>query len=78
MLCSWYRACPVESIQEMLLNEEELEDGYSEEEELLDSDSLEDDDALFAELDDEEILLDDTDLGIDNLLNDQDLIDDEE
>ena len=34
-----------------------------------------DEDALFADFDDEEIVLDDTDLGEDNLLNDQDLLD---
>ena len=37
-----------------------------------------DEDALFEGLDDEEILLDDTDLGEDNLLNDQDLLDENE
>ena len=66
--------------EEAILDEDELADGYSEEgDDLLDGDdSLEDDDALFAELDDEEILLDDTDLGEDNLLNDQDILDDTE
>ena len=59
-----------------VVNESELDDGYSEE--LLDEDSLDDEDALFEEFDDEEILLDDTDLGADNLLNDQDILDDEE
>ena len=37
-----------------------------------------DEDSLFEGLDDEEILLDDTDLGEDNLLNDQDLLDENE
>ena len=66
--------------EEAIVDEDELADGYSEEgDDLLDGDdSLDDDDALFAELDDEEILLDDTDLGEDNLLNDQDILDDTE
>ena len=34
-------------------------------------------DSLFADLDDDEVLLDDTDLGEDNILNDQDLLDED-
>ncbi len=69
-------------LEEQVLNEEEL-NGYieddSEEAILLDEEEgIEEDDALFADLDDEEILLDDTDLGEDNLLNDQDLLEDGE
>ena len=69
-------------LEEQVLNEEEL-NGYieddSEEAILLDDEEdIEEDDALFADLDDEEILLDDTDLGEDNLLNDQDLLEDGE
>ena len=55
----------------------DLHDGYEEEAVLADEDQ-EDDEALFEELSDDEIELADTDLGVDNLLNDQDIIDDEE
>ena len=55
----------------------DLHDGYEEEAVLADEDQ-EDDEALFKELSDDEIELADTDLGVDNLLNDQDIIDDEE
>ncbi len=67
-------------MEEQVVDETELSDGYIEANED-DGEMLEDSeesDALFADLDDEEILLDDTDLGEDNLLNDQDLLDDEE
>ena len=56
----------------------DLHDGYEEEEAVLADEEQEDDEALFEELSDEEIELADTDLGVDNLLNDQDIIDDEE
>ncbi|MCI9039613.1 MAG: DNA-directed RNA polymerase subunit beta, partial [Clostridia bacterium] len=62
--------------EEAVVDENELSDGYAEEsEDIADLDDLmdTDEDALFEGLDDEEILLDDTDLGEDNLLNDQDL-----
>ena len=55
----------------------DLHDGYEEEAVLADEEQ-EDDEALFEELSDEEIELADTDLGMDNLLNDQDILDDEE
>ena len=55
----------------------DLHDGYEEEAVLADEEQ-EDDEALFEDFDDEEIELGDTDLGMDNLLNDQDIIDDEE
>ena len=51
----------------------DLHDGY-EEEAVIDDEEQEDDEALFEELDDEEIELGDTDLGEDNLLNDEDII----
>ena len=51
----------------------DLHDGYEEEAVLADEDQ-EDDEALFEELSDDEIELADTDLGVDNLLNDQDII----
>ena len=69
-------------LEEQVLNEEELADGYEEaieddsEESLMDTED--DEDSLFADFDDEEIVLDDTDLGEDNLLNDQDLLDEDE
>ena len=62
--------------EEAVVDENELADGYAEEsEDVADLDDLmdTDEDSLFEGLDDEEILLDDTDLGEDNLLNDQDL-----
>ena len=62
--------------EEAVVDENELSDGYAEEsEDIAELDDLmdTDEDALFEGLDDEEILLDDTDLGEDNLLNDQDL-----
>ena len=55
----------------------DLHDGYEEEEAVADEEQ-EDDEALFEELSDDEINLADTDLGVDNLLNDQDIIDDED
>ena len=67
--------------EEAVVDENELSDGYAEEsEDVTDLDDLMDteEDSLFEGLDDEEILLDDTDLGEDNLLNDQDLLDNEE
>ena len=66
-------------LEEQVVDESELSDSYIEANED-DLDSLEDSedaDSLFADLDDDEILLDDTDLGADNLLNDQDLLDDD-
>ena len=64
-----------------LSGDNELSDGYAEEtEDVAELDDLidTDEDSLFEGLDDEEILLDDTDLGEDNLLNDQDLLDENE
>ena len=60
-----------------VLDMNDLHDGYEEEAVLADEEQ-EDDEALFEDFDDEEIELGDTDLGMDNLLNDQDIIDDEE
>ena len=60
-----------------VLDENDLHDGY-EEEAVEDDEEQEDDEALFEDLSDEEIELGDTDLGMDNLLNDQDIIDDDE
>ncbi len=70
------------NLDENVIDENELLDGYTEEtedEEEADLDNLMDvdEDELFEGFDDEEIMLDDTDLGEDNLLNDQDLLDDE-
>ena len=70
------------NLDENVIDENELSDGYTEEtedEEEADLDNLMDvdEDELFEGFDDEEIMLDDTDLGEDNLLNDQDLLDDE-
>ena len=71
-----------EKIAEEVLDKSDLSNGYSEtDEEMaigLDEDETSDSDILFPELDDEDddIILDDTDLGIDNLLNDQDLLED--
>ena len=59
-----------------VLDMNDLHDGYEEEAVLADEEQ-EDDEALFEELSDEEIELADTDLGMDNLLNDQDIIEDE-
>ena len=56
-----------------VLDMNDLHDGYEEEAVLADEEQ-EDDEALFEELDDEEIELGDTDLGEDNLLNDEDII----
>ena len=69
-------------LDENVIDENELSDGYTEETEdgeEADLDNLMDvdEDELFEGFDDEEIMLDDTDLGEDNLLNDQDLLDDE-
>ena len=59
-----------------IVDEDELSDSYIEDNDaLLDEEALDDEDMLF---DDEEVLLDDTDLGADNLLNDEDILDDEE
>ena len=71
--------------EENVVVDDELTDGYTEEsedgeadiDELMDTDGVDDAD-LFEGFDDEEILLDDTDLGEDNLLNDQDILDDED
>ena len=52
-----------------VLDMNDLHDGYEEEAVLADEEQ-EDDEALFEELSDEEIELADTDLGMDNLLND--------
>lgn len=63
-----------------VLDESELEDGYIEENEdgeIVDEELGEEADSLFADLDDDEVLLDDTDLGEDNILNDQDLLDED-
>ena len=59
-----------------VLDMNDLHDGYEEEAVLADEEQ-EDDEALFEELSDDEIELGDTDLGMDNLLNDQDIIEDE-
>ena len=72
-----------DALEESVIDEDELTDGYIEESDDSEASSLEDlmdtDDAdLFEGFDDEEILLDDTDLGEDNLLNDQDLLDDDD
>ncbi len=56
-----------------VLDMKDLHEGYEEEAVLADEEQ-EDDEALFEELDDEEIELGDTDLGEDNLLNDEDVI----
>ena len=56
-----------------VLDMNDLHDGY--EEEAVEADEeQEDDEALFEELSDDEIELGDTDLGEDNLLNDEDII----
>ncbi len=60
-----------------VLDENDLHDGY-EEEAVEDDEEQEDDEALFEDLSDDEIELGDTDLGMDNLLNDQDIVDDDE
>ena len=57
-----------------VLDVKELNDGYSEDAVLADEEQ-EDDEALFEELSDDEINLADTDLGLDNLLNDEDIED---
>ena len=77
------RSCSLESKKytDSVLDESELEDGYIEENEdgeIVDEELGEEADSLFADLDDDEVLLDDTDLGEDNLLNDQDILDDED
>ena len=60
-----------------VLDVNDLHEGY--EEEAIEADEeQEDDEALFEELSDDEIELGDTDLGMDNLLNDQDIVDDDE
>ena len=60
-----------------VVDEKDLHEGY-EEEAVLADEQQEDDEALFEELSDDEIMLGDTDLGEDNLLSDEDIIDDEE
>ena len=60
-----------------VVDEKDLHEGYEEEAVLADEEQ-EDDEALFEELSDDEIMLGDTDLGEDNLLSDEDIIDDEE
>ena len=63
---------------EEVIDEKELHEAYIEES-LEEEDEAEDaDDSLFEDFDDEELMLDDTDLGEDNLLNDQDLLEDKE
>ena len=63
-------------IETDVLDMKDLHEGYEEEAVMADEEQ-EDDEALFEELSDEEIDLGDTDLGIDNLLNDEDIIEDE-
>ena len=72
-----------DDMEESVIDEDELTDGYIEEDEDSDINGLgnlmnTDDEELFEGFDDEEIMLDDTDLGEDNLLNDQDILDDDE
>ena len=68
---------------ESVLDERELDNGYTEEtEEAVEADE-EDDAALFEDFSDDELDFDETDLdmtdlGEDNLLNDQDILDDDE
>ncbi len=72
---------PEKQRQENILLKEELSENYIEEdedsEELLDGDEA---DELFESVldDEDEMLLDDTDLGEDNLMNDNDILDDDE
>lgn len=72
---------PEREKQQNVILEEELAENYIEEdedgEELLDT---EDSDELFESVldDEDEMLLEDTDLGADNLMNDNDILDDEE
>ena len=70
-----------EKAQNILL-EEELAENYIEEDSEDDGELLETEDAdeLFESVldDDDEMLLEDTDLGADNLMNDNDILDDEE
>ena len=72
---------PEREKQQNIILEEELAENYIEEdedgEELLDT---EDSDELFESVldDEDEMLLEDTDLGADNLMNDNDILDDEE
>ena len=56
-----------------ILAMKDLPEGYEEEAVLADEEQ-EDDEALFEELSDDEIMLGDTDLGEDNLLNDSDIV----
>ncbi len=72
---------PEREKQQNILLEEELAENYIEEDEddsgeLLDT---EDADELFESVldDEDEMLLDDTDLGVDNLMNDNDILDDD-
>ena len=72
---------PEREKQQNIILEEELAENYIEEDEdggeLLDT---EDSDELFESVldDEDEMLLEDTDLGADNLMNDNDILDDEE
>ena len=66
-----------------ILDERELDNGYTEEAVEADEADEEDDAALFEDFVDDELDLDETDLDItdlgeDNLLNDQDILDDDE
>ncbi len=56
-----------------VLDLKELDEGYEEEAVVADEED-EDNESLFEELSDDEIMLADTDLGEDNLLNDEDII----
>ena len=74
---------PEKERQKNILLEEELAENYIEEDEDNDDVELletEDADALFESVldDEDEMLLEDTDLGADNLMNDNDILDDEE
>ena len=74
---------PEKERQKNILLEEELAENYIEEDEDNDEVELletEDADALFESVldDEDEMLLEDTDLGQDNLMNDNDILDDEE
>ena len=57
-----------------VLDLKDLNDGYEEEAVLSDAEE-EDDESLFEDLSDDEIELSDTDLGEDNILNDEDILD---
>ncbi len=71
---------PEKEKQENILLQEELEENYIEEdEEGIDLLDTEDSDELFESVldDEDEMILEDTDLGSDNLMNDNDILDDE-